>query len=85
MIDRLPLTERLSLQFTQLTERLEELSKTAHLVDLMGAHLPSGPFKDDFELFRLEVILRIKGAKVELDEIAALCLAIANGHIEDQT
>jgi hypothetical protein len=73
--ERLPPDARMSAYLIQLTEGLGRLNETARRIDELSEILPAGRFKDDFELFRLDTILRIKGAKAEVERMTAIYLA----------
>ena len=73
--ERLPPDARMSAYLIQLTVGLGRLTETAHRIDALSETLPAGPFKDNFELFRLDAVLRIKGAKAEVERMMAIYLA----------
>ena len=74
-LERLPPDARMSAYLVQLTIGLGRLNETARLIDELVETLPAGRIKDDFELFRLDTILRIKGAKAEVERMTAIYLA----------
>lgn len=73
--ERLPPDKRMSAYLVQLTFGLGRLNETARRLDQLSETLPDGPFKDDFELSRLDIALRIRGAKAEVERITASYLA----------
>jgi hypothetical protein len=68
-----PLIEAFSNVFARMIASVENLNQIAHAIDHLRAQLPDGPFREQFEVRRLEVIAGVYSAKIRIEQIAESC------------